>query len=101
MGQENEERRANRLKVYESYVLSGLGVTAYGRAHGISPWKLRVIIDRSERESSSSHVFREVKLPKASRAEYGVVLHNGRELRIPSGFVVEEVRKLVEIVERC
>jgi hypothetical protein len=101
MPKETAERRAARLAVYQAYSESGQTITEFSKERGISYWKVKGAVKKTEGEGSERN-FQEVAVtPLVMGGGYAVILRNGRELRLPVHFTENRVRKLLEILETC
>ena len=103
---ERESRGARRERwrgIYEEYEKSGLTFKAYSGERGLSLNSLRGWARRfrgEERNGEGSGKFVEVSYGNPS-VPYSVLLKNGRELRVGTGFSGERVKELVGILESC
>lgn len=102
MPKETMKQRTDRLNLYRMYSESGQTACEFSRERGVSSWKIRSAVKKTEAEGTRG-IFQEVSLPEVSGgvSEYTVTLRNGRELRLPVHFTEKRVRQLVEILETC
>jgi hypothetical protein len=101
MPKETEAKRQDRRALYEAYQASGQNLSEFSRERGISYWRAKAAIRKTEAERSAGAEFQELALPTGHGAEYTVKLRSGREIRLPPYFSEKRVRQLVEILEAC
>lgn len=97
-------REAEARVVVAAWHRSGKPVATFAREHGVeaarvSRWSGRL------RAGAGSVRFHPVRLVGAARPEprpepLEVVLVDGRRLRLPAGFAVEDLRKVLDVLER-
>ena len=95
-------------RLNEGYEASGLTIKEFSQKRGVNwstlKWWRKKFKRQVACESSKAPplMFREIALPqKRSEAEYSVMLHGDRELRIGSGFAPSDVSELIRILESC
>ena len=83
---------------------SGKSVLSFAREYGLQPSRIWRWLARLQEESKGGMRFHPVRLreaepldPKAGPME--VVLVNGRRVRVPQGFVAEDLVRVLEVVE--
>jgi hypothetical protein len=101
MPKESPKARQERLSLCASYGESGQTVTEFIRELGISYWRLKSALKKTERESGAGFQELSVAGGLPGGGEYTVMLRGGRELRLPVHFIEKRVRQLVEILETC
>ena len=102
MPKETPNQRRERLGIYQLFSESGQTITEFSRERGLTYWKVKAAVRKTEVEGNNGSGFREVALPEAAgTGDYAVTLRNGRELRVPAHFSEKRVRQLVEILESC
>ncbi len=104
MPRETPKGRGERLAMYEAFTESGQTLTEFGKERGITYWRVKSAVNKTEAELQKGSSFKEVSLPGpivGSGGEYSVTLRNGRELQIPAHFTEKRVRQLIEILETC
>src|SRR5438128_1512662 len=102
MPKETPAGRVQRLELSEAFKESGQTIADFARERGITPWKVRYALRKSELEVPAvGNGFQEVPLPGGSSGEFVVTLRGGRELRVPVHFSEKRVRQLITILESC
>lgn len=101
MSKETPKQGAERRALYREFLSSGKTAAEFARKRGISHWRVKAAIRKTETERQSAGEFREVTLPVLAGVSYTVTLRNGRELLIPLQFSEERVRQLVGLLESC
>ena len=99
MRKETAKKRSERLQLYQLYRESGQTLSEFSRERGVTYWKAKSAVKRTETEGSQP--FQELVVPSGISGEYVVTLRNNRELRIPEHFSEKRVRQLIELLETC
>jgi len=91
--------------VVEAWLRSGESLSEFAGRHGlrgerISRWASR--IQNRERKGSSFHQVRVVEAPDRCHPDekIEVLLPDGRAVRVPHGFVPEELQKVLRVLEQ-
>ena len=100
MPKEGTQARAQRLRIHQKFTESGQTIAEYARERGLTAWKVKHAVRKSEAESAGG-VVQEVVLPLGGGGEFTVTLRSGRELRVPPHFSEKRVRQLIAILETC
>lgn len=99
MPKETERQRVERLRLYQAYQESGASVREFASERGISYWRVKSLIKRTEAEGAA-RPFEEMALP-AIPSEVEVTLTNGRSLRIRGDLSERRLERLVRVLEAC
>jgi hypothetical protein len=103
MPKETSAERTERLGLVQAYQESGQSYAEFGRERGVSPWKVRHAVRKTEQEGGGNP-FTEVSAAAGivgGGGSFQVMLRNGRELSIPAHFSEKRVRQLIGILESC
>ena len=93
-----------RLMVSTSQA-SGKSVSSFAKEYGLQPSRIWRWSARLKGQSKGGMRFHPVRLVEPERLDAGpgtmeVVLLNGRRVRVPQGFVAEDLVRLLEVLER-
>ena len=100
MPKETSKQRTERLALHQSFIESDQTMSEFARERGLTPWKVKHAVRKSEAEQPSIAGIQEVSLPLGG-GSYSVTLRNGRELCVPAHFSEKRVRQLIAILETC
>jgi len=83
---------------------SGKSVLSFAREYGLQPSRIWRWLARLQEESKGGMRFHPVRLVEPERLDprvgtIEVVLLNGRRVRVPQGFVAEDLVRVLEVVE--
>jgi hypothetical protein len=88
----------------EAWKESGEGLPAFARRHGIKPRRLRQWATRLE-ASSEEIAFHPVRVgqwfseERAQGDPIEIVMGDGRTVRVPSGFAVQDLERVLRVLE--
>ena len=102
MPKETSQQRSARLTLVQAYQESGQSYSEFSRERGITPWKIRHAVRKTEQEGGAP--FSEVSvtpLLSGGGGDFQVTLRSGRELTIPAHFSEKRVKQLIGILESC
>jgi hypothetical protein len=94
-------KEAEARVVVVAWRQSGESLTAFARRRGVHPRRLARWARRLEGAERTGAVrFHPVRLvaPAAREARIEIVLGGGVEVRVPSGFATEDLRRVLEVV---
>lgn len=100
MSVETEEQKRTRLQIYESFKDSGESIKCFARTNGLTEWKVRTAIRKTESETGLGS-FQELNISGISESSYEVELANGRVLRLKGMFSTKRVEQLLKVLEQC
>ena len=102
MPRESQSQRAERLSLVQAYQESGQSYSEFSQERGITAWKVRHAVRKTEQEGGGK-AFSELSVGPLLGGDgaYQVILKNGRELSIPSHFSEKRVRQLIGLLESC
>ena len=83
---------------------SGKSVSSFAREYGLQPSRIWRWLARLKGESKGGMHFHPVRLVEPEHVDPGpgtieVVLLNGRRVRVPQGFVAEDLVRVLEVLE--
>jgi len=100
-------READARVVVRAWRESGERVTAFARAHGLRPRRVSWWISRFDETDQGAVRFYPVRLlgepeqPWVSRDPIEVVMVDGTRVRVPEGFGVDHLRRVLEVLEQA
>lgn len=102
MPKETPQQRSERVALVTAYQESGQSYAEFSKERGISPWKVRHAVRKTEADGGGNP-FTEVSVGSAlgCGGTFQVTLRSGRELSIPAHFSEKRVRQLIGILESC
>ena len=98
-------READARAVIEAWQESGQSIAQYARSRNIQPERLARWERKLRRPGTQSMSFHPVRVTRAahrdaeSAARIEVVLGNERRIRVPHGFVPEDLRAVLAVLE--
>ena len=103
------KRMRERSRVVEDYEASGKSVVQFSEERGISKWQLyswRRRVNALKAMEGNAPADESMFLPVHAKtvtlsAELELRLRCGRVVKVPSGFVSEDLRRLIEVAESC
>ena len=102
-----EDRRKHWGEIYAEWRETSLSCRAFCAERGIAyhsmkSWAKRLGDEAAEREAKGAGAFVEISsLRGEPQALYGLLLSNGRVLRIPERFTESELKRLISVCEGC
>lgn len=100
-------READARVVVRAWRESGARVTAFARAHGLRPRRVTRWISRFGKADQGAvrfypvRVVGELERQRVSRDPIEVVMVDGTRVRVPEGFGVDHLRRVLEVLEQA
>lgn len=100
LSRSNYWREADAKRILECWTSSDLSLSAFAEREGLKPGRLYRWRGRLRAPAAVATAFKEISLPRESRAPFELVLRSGLVLRIGNGFDDGALRRLVSVFDQ-